>query len=91
MGFDIRYYNNRKVFGFLNINPLVFLIAFGIGMLCVYVMHCEPKVIIKYPTPDNVDSTIYTDDNDNCYKYKAEEVKCPANPNEINHHPLVIS
>ena len=43
------------------VNPLSFFIAFCIGIFVVYISTPEPKVIYKYPTPDNVDKNIYKD------------------------------
>ena len=61
------------------VNPLSFFIAFCIGIFVVYISTPEPKVIYKYPTPDNVDKNIYKDQSDTCYKYEATEVKCEGN------------
>lgn len=58
------------------VNPLSFFIAFCIGIFVVYISTPEPKVIFKYPTPDNVDKNVYKDHSDTCYKYEATEVKC---------------
>ena len=59
-----------------NFNYFAFIIAFGIGILYVYLSAPKPKIIIKYPTPYNVNKTIYKNENDICYKYSAEEIKC---------------
>jgi len=63
----------EKTFKF---NYLAFIIAFGIGILYVYLSAPKPKIIIKYPTPYNVNKVIYKNENDICYKYIAEEIKC---------------
>ena len=63
--------------------PLYFLISFCIGMFFVYLSTPKPKVIIKYPTPQNAGKVIYKDNSGVCYKYMAEEVKCPSNTKEI--------
>lgn len=57
-------------------NFLAFIIAFAIGILFVYLSAPKQKVIIKYPNPYNTDKVVYRSENDVCYKYKAEEVKC---------------
>lgn len=72
------------------INPIVFIIAFAISMLVVYFMHPEPTVIYKFPNPKDTDKYTYQDENKNCYKYKATEVKCPSDPNLILEHPIII-
>ena len=68
--------------------PLYFFIALGIGMLLVYSTVPVPEVVFKYPTPANAEKVIYQDDSDNCYKYKAKEVKCPEKENEIKVIPI---
>ena len=53
-----------------------FIVAFGVGILYVYLSAPKPKIIIKYPTPYNVNKVVYKNENDICYKYNAEEIKC---------------
>lgn len=65
------------------IEPIYFFIAFFIGMLITYVTAPIPKVIIKYPTPENAGKIIYRDNADVCYKYKAKEVNCPLDKSKI--------
>lgn len=57
----------------------IFYIALGlfIGFFIVYVTTPPPKIILKYPTIDNIQNTTYIDENDMCYKYFASEVPCP--------------
>ena len=63
--------------------PLYFLISFCIGIFLVYISTPKPKIIIKYPTPQNAGKIIYKDNSGLCYKYLAKEVKCPRNTKEI--------
>ena len=72
------------------INPPVFIIAFIIAIGCVYILHPEPLKIYKFPNPENAGKFTYQDDEKNCYKYEASEVKCPSDPNLILEHPLII-
>ena len=44
--------------------------------MILYVIHPEPKVIIKYPTIDNVSNTVYKDDKGTCYNYEKVQVNC---------------
>jgi hypothetical protein len=60
-------------------NFIVFFLAFAIGMFFVYISTPKQKVIIKYPTPYNSNKIIYKNENDICYKYDVEEVKCGDN------------
>jgi len=72
------------------INPIVFIVAFGIAIVIVYFTHPEPTIIYKFPNPENADKLTYQDDNKTCYKYEATEVKCPSDPDLILEHPLII-
>lgn len=69
---------------FDNIDPFIFLISFGIGMLLVYIFQSEPIIVYKYPTPYNAGKIMYKDDAGTCYKYKVEQVKCNNNPTKFN-------
>lgn len=69
---------------FSNIIPIYFFISFFIGLFFVYISTPKPKVIIKYPTPENAGKIIYKDNSDICYKYISKEVNCPKNPKKIN-------
>jgi hypothetical protein len=72
------------------INPLVFIITFIIGVGVVYILQPDSIKVIKFPNPENAGKLTYQDDNNNCYKYKATEVKCPSDPDLILEHPLII-
>ena len=73
------------------VNPIVFIVAFAIGVLVVYFMHPPPTIIQKFPNPNNAGNLTYkNDDNETCYKYEASEVKCPSDPNLILEHPIII-
>jgi len=60
-------------------NYLAFILAFAFGILFVYLSAPKQKIVIKYPTPYNVDKVVYRNQNDICYKYKLEEIKCSDN------------
>ena len=72
------------------INPYVFIIAFALSIFIVYMSHPEPTVIYKYPNPENAGKFTYKNDDDTCYKYEANEVKCPSDPSLILEHPIII-
>jgi len=60
------------------IDPWTFIVSFGIGVLIVYMLRKEPRIVIKYPTPENAGKVKYVDDVGVCYKYTAKEVPCPT-------------
>ena len=68
-----------------------FLLGLGIGIFLVYIMHPIPRIIIKHPTPLNAGKIIYKNDDNNCYKYEANEITCPYDSNVIVEHPLIIN
>ena len=60
----------------IKITLFYFIVSLFIGILILYIIHPEPKVIVKYPTIDNVSSNVYKDDKGICYSYQKEEVNC---------------
>lgn len=72
----------------LAIDPFYFLISLFIGLFLTYSFTPNPKVVYKYPTPDNADSTIYENESNTCYKYKPNEVDCPNDPSLIADPPI---
>ena len=73
------------MFGLLGkvVNIYVFLISLAIGTLFVYLSVPTPTVIYVYPTPDNIDRVEYVDKAQNCFQFKASEVKCGTDSKEI--------
>lgn len=65
------------------ISPLWFILALCFGIFLTYISTPPPKIVIKYPTPDNVKKIVYRDTADNCYKYKAKQVQCPKDSSKI--------
>lgn len=62
----------------MNFNIFVFSISLFIGLFFVYIYAPEPKIIIKTPNLKNIKKTTYIDESNNCYRYKAKEIKCPV-------------
>ena len=60
------------------INPIAFFISLFIGFLVAYSIMPQPKIIVKYPTPENAGKVIYMDNKGVCYKYTSKEVKCKS-------------
>ena len=70
-----------------NIDPKWFFISLFIGLFLVYCTTPNPDIIVKYPTPENANDTIFEDDINNCYKFTTEEVNCKLSK-EINEIPI---
>ena len=73
---------------FSKLNPLVFFIALAIGLFACYITSPTPKIVIKYPTPDNGGLVTYMDEASNCYQYKVKEIPCPKDKSKIKEVPV---
>jgi hypothetical protein len=69
-------------------NIPIFILAFSLGFLYVYLFGPTHKVIIKYPTPFNANNLIYHDTTGDCYKYTPKKVECPDDPTKITEQPV---
>jgi len=71
------------------INPLAFFIAFGIGIFFTYIFAKPKKIVIQWPNPENAGKLIYRheENKDTCYKYEANETKCPEDSSQIYYMP----
>jgi hypothetical protein len=58
------------------INIVWFVAAFALGILAVYVTAPTPHVVLKFPSPYNAGKVTYQDKSGECYRYRAEAVKC---------------
>ena len=72
------------------ISTKIFLITFIISLILVYFVNPEPIIVYRFPNPDNAGKLTYQDSSKNCYKYEANEVKCPSDPTLILEHPIII-
>lgn len=73
----------------LNIHPLYFFISFAIGTLCVYVITPPAEIVLKFPSPYNAGNVTYRDKANNCYRYKANKVKCGESASKVKHQPIL--
>jgi hypothetical protein len=70
------------------LNPAVFLLGIVVGIFLVCMLRPEQKVVLRYPTPENVGNTTYRDGNSVCYKYTSEEVSCDAEKSKVREYPV---
>jgi hypothetical protein len=66
----------------------VFIASLALGLLFAYLSSPPPTIIHVYPTPENADKMEYIDKANNCFKYRALEVKCPADRSSIKTVPV---
>ena len=66
----------------------VFFVSLCLGLLFAYLSTPTPTIIHVYPTPDNSDTIEFIDKANNCFKFDATEVKCPADRGEIKNIPI---
>ena len=57
------------------------------GLLICYVTQPAPKMVVKFPSPNNADKVQYKD-NDSCFKIHAEKVECPIDKTLIKPQPV---
>lgn len=69
-----------SILDFLDITA--FLIAFSIGLFAMMIKEPIVNVVIKHPTPYNLDE-IYKGESGDCYKYNMVEVECDKYSEEI--------
>ena len=68
-----------------------FLIAFGAGLLYVYLFTPHKEVMVKYPNPYNSSKLTFQDKDEKstCYKYEAIKIECPDDKSKIVDQPLI--
>jgi hypothetical protein len=69
-------------------DPLAFIISLFIGIFIVYSITPPPKIIVKYPTPENSGRITYKDEAHNCFKVLSKETDCPSDTSKINTIPV---
>ena len=67
--------------------PIV-IISFAIGVFCVYHTAPASKVILIYPTPENVSDVQYKDKTNTCFSFTNNFVECPEKQSSITNIPI---
>lgn len=65
----------------------IIIFSFLIGLLFIYILGPEEKLIYVYPNPTNFNNIQYKDGASTCFEYILKDVKCPFNPFSINTIP----
>ena len=66
----------------------VFLLSFIFGLIYIYVLGEDRKIIYKYPSPENYNNIIFKDKSEQCFQFKPVETNCPINPLAIKVVPI---
>jgi hypothetical protein len=66
----------------------VFLVSFAVGIFFVYILGPEIKTIYVYPTPENVNTILFKDKANNCFRFEEEVVECPQDESLISTVPM---
>jgi hypothetical protein len=70
------------------INFPYFIISFALGLFLVYIHGEDVKVIKVYPNPSNVETILYKDSSNSCFKMKPQEVRCPSDISKLFNIPF---
>ena len=70
------------------VNVPVFVLSFAIGLLVVYMITEDNRIIHIYPTPENQELLLYRDKAHQCFTFENKEIPCPTNPLDISKIPV---
>ena len=65
------------------LHVILFLAAFAIGCVMVYISPVEHKTVFVYPTPSNVKTLQYKDSAGECFGFTSKEVACTGDAKPI--------
>jgi hypothetical protein len=71
-----------------HIQVIPLLCGLIIGIIVIFCVHPEKKIVYTYPTPDTAKKIIYKDKNDVCYQYDVSAVDCDQNESRLKPFPL---
>ena len=71
-----------------DISFMHFIIAFIIGLIIGYLLLNDKKTVIRYEK--NNAKLVYKDNEEKCFKYILEEIKCP-NSDVVLDHPIIYN
>lgn len=67
-----------------------FVAAFAVGMLYVYLWTPTPRVVVRFPSPHDVQPHVYKTETGSCFMYEAEKVPCPADASRVRPQPVAV-
>lgn len=66
----------------------IFIVSLALGFLFVYLWGPETKIVLIYPSPENVEKVLFKDKADNCFYFTPVEVECSNDAIEIGTIPI---
>lgn len=73
---DVIFFLTNINMGQFQLHWGAFIVALAFGMFYVYMSTPTPKIVIKYPNPENAGKVVYKDSSDSCYTYQALKTEC---------------
>jgi hypothetical protein len=68
-----------------------FIIGFVVGIIYrFYIVPIAYRTVHIYPTPENVNSLVFKDNADTCFKFYTIDTICPAEQAKIKNIPIQI-
>lgn len=67
----------------------VFLYSLAIGLLMIYLMGEDKKVVYVYPNMTSYQDILFKDLTHQCYQYKPIDAPCPADTASIKQIPII--
>lgn len=66
----------------------IIIISFIVGLGFVHFTAPPSRIVLIYPTPDNINEIQFKDATDNCFSFTDNQVKCPSDVSKINTIPV---
>ena len=66
----------------------IIIISFIVGLGFVHFTAPPSRIVLVYPTPDNINSIQFKDATDNCYSFQDNIIECPRDESKIHQIPV---
>ena len=87
--FDVFYMEYTSIYASLVFFSMLYApISLLLGIFFTYISRPDTNVIYVYPTPENEQKILYKDKADNCFKFQAQEITCPADISQIKNYKI---
>lgn len=72
----------------IRLNYLYLVASFAVGLAIMMLTVPKPRVVVKFPSPDNADTHIFKGSDNTCYKIAADEEECPSDGKQVRSQPV---